>query len=268
MLLLLPYMIAGLAGALLVCLPAGFKGVWAWAAPVLLFIAFTLAALLLFVLFLGVIALFTKKDKPVEKPVRFYTGLTKYALGLFSAFMGIRIHLKGEELIPDGRYLLVSNHRSIFDPIVTIWALRRQELAFISKPSNMALPIIGKFAYMGCHTAIDREDDRAALKTILASAELMKKDAVSFAVYPEGTRNRGQGLLPFRNGCFKIAQRAKAPIVVMTTEYSGSVKRNFPFRHTDVWLTIRKVIPAEEVCSMKTNELGDMIAGCMLEYIK
>ena len=117
-----------------------------------------------------------------------------------------------------------------------------------------------------CFFAIDRENDREALKTIIKATKLIKDDEASIAVYPEGTRNpEGKGLLPFRNGVFKIAQRAGVPVVVATVKNSENVLRNFPLKATDVYLKVCKVISAEEVAEMKTNDIGDEARKCMIQ---
>ncbi len=267
MLFFLPYMAVGLLLDVLVCMNSTFEGVWVWLMPLLLFAAFTAAAILLLLLAICVISLFIDTSKPPKDKSPFHNAVIKYALGFFSAMMGIRIHFDGEELIPEGRWLMVCNHRSIFDPITAIWALRRHEVAFISKPENLKLPVIGRYLHRGMHLTIDRDDDRAALKTILTAADYIKKDFMSCAIYPEGTRNKGEGLLPFRNGAFKIAQRAKAPIVVMSSRYSGNVIKNFPFKRTDCYLKVEKVFSADEVAEMTTHEIGDAVHDIMLRAI-
>lgn len=96
-----------------------------------------------------------------------------------------------EKLPKNERFLLVCNHRSKFDPILTWYVLRDYNLAFISKPENFR---------RCCFMAIDRENPRNALKTIHQAAELIKQNEVSVAVYPEGTRSKTCELLPFHNG--------------------------------------------------------------------
>ena len=133
------------------------------------------------------------------------------------------------------------------------------------KPSIMAIPIAGQALHKACFLSIDRENDREALKTIIKATQLIKKDEASIAVYPEGTRNPdGKGLLPFRNGVFKIAQRAKVPVVVATVKNSEKVLRNFPWRPTDVYLKVCKIISVEEMEGLKTNDIGDEARKCMM----
>lgn len=263
MLVVLPFLIVGVGMAAGLCNAIGYSG---WMLPVMLAVFFAVGfvgSMLLYVFILWIIALFVNMKKPQLTRAPFFLAVAKYTLGIVSVLAGVRLHTEGTERIPEGRWLLVSNHRSGFDPILTMWALRTHDIAFISKPSNLEIPIFGKFAHKSCCMAIDRENDREALRTILAAADLAKRDEMSVGVYPEGTRNRGKGLLPFRNGAFKIAQKAGIPIVVMTVEGTEQIKKNFPLRKTDVKLRIRDVIPAEMVKALKTAEIGDFVRRCM-----
>ena len=256
MLVLLPFFCFAAVLSVAVCFSAGFSG-WALAGMLaLLFAAFYIAALALFLLVIGALSLLIDMNKPVRKLNGFFCAFTKYVMGVACAIMRVRVTLTGEEKLPEGRWLLVSNHPSGFDIVTALWALRRQDVAFIMKPDVLRIPAVRRFACrIGC-LAIDREDDRAALKTILAAADMLKNDVTSFCIYPEGTRDYGDGLLPFRNGAFKVAQKAKVPIVVMSTEGTEKIMKNFPFRRTDVTLRILDVFPTERVTATKTTEIG------------
>ena len=263
MLVLLPFICLAAALSAAVCLGAGFSG-WALAGMLaLLFAAFFIAALVLLLLVIGALSLLIDMNRPVEKLNGFFCGFTKYVMGVVCALFRVRVTLTGEEMLPEGRWLLVSNHRSGFDIVTALWALRRQDLAFIMKPAILRILAVRRFACrIGC-LPIDREDDRAALKTILTAADMLKNDVTSFCIYPEGTRSAGDELLPFRNGAFKVAQKAKVPVVVMTTENTDKIVKNFPFRRTDVTLRILDVIPVEQVTAQKTTVIGQEARQCM-----
>ncbi len=263
MLVLLPFICLGAVLSVAACLTCGYTGATLVLMLAVWFAAFLVAALVLFLLILAVLSLFIDPNKPQKTHSGFYCAFSKYVLGVLAAFARVRIHISGEEKIPQGRWLMVSNHRSGFDPVLTIWAMRKYDLAFVAKPTILRIPFIGRFVHkIGC-LAIDRENDRAALKTILAAAELMKNDVTSFFIYPEGTRNTGEELLPFRNGAFKIAQKAKTPIVVMRVRGTEDVAKNAPWRHTDVYMDILEVIDAERVHELKTTEIGDEVRRCL-----
>ena len=181
-------------------------------------------------------------------------------ISVLNVYFGVRPVITGLEKMPTGgRFLYVSNHRSGFDPVIVMDKLRQYEISFISKPSNMKLPFIGRIAYAAGYLSIDRENDRNALRTILTAADYMKRDICSIGIYPEGTRSKTKELLPFHAGSLKAAQKAKVPIVVACCQGSEKIKKFRPFSGTKVNLDILELISAETVCAMKTQELSDHI---------
>ncbi len=263
MLVLLPYFIIGIGLAIGLCSAAGYTGALLAVMLVVLFLAGFVGSFLLFVLLLVLISLFVDKRQPQKTPSRFFAGTVVYVMGLLVALFRVRIHLSEETKLPEGRWMLVGNHRSAFDPIVTGWALRKCGLVFISKPENLRIPMVGQFLHKAGFLAIDRENDRAALRTILAAAELIRSGAASVAVYPEGTRSHSEGMLPFRNGVFKIAQKAHVPIVVAAVRGSDQIAKRAPWRATDVYLDVCGVLDADSVAQHKTNEIGEVVQECI-----
>ncbi len=125
-----------------------------------------------------------------------------------------RVNLKttGLDLIPKNqKFLLVYNHTSKFDPIIQSFVLRKEDLIHVSKPENFKIPIAGNVIYRDCFIAINRENNREAIKTINKAITFIKDNKFCVGISPEGTRNKGDvtKLLPFRNGCFHIALKAK-----------------------------------------------------------
>lgn len=216
---------------------------------------------LLYALFLLVCSLFVNPKKEYENHSRFYRALLNGATAFAMWIMRIRIHTNGLEKVPQDtkNLLFVSNHRSNFDPIITWHIFKKWQPAFVSKASNFKIPIFGRLIRKCCFMAIDRENPRNALKTILKAAELLKKGEVSIGIYPEGTRSKECKLLPFHNGVFKIAQKANADIVVLAVSGTEQIHKNYPLHHTDVYLDVLEVIPAETVKATKTDALGERI---------
>ena len=214
----------------------------------------------LFVLFLWLVSLPVPMDKPLEKRHPLICWGVANGIPVLNVYFGVRPVITGLEKMPTGgRFLYVSNHRSGFDPVIVMDKLRQYEISFISKPSNMKLPFIGRIAYAAGYLSIDRENDRNALRTILTAADYMKRDICSIGIYPEGTRSKTKELLPFHAGSLKAAQKAKVPIVVACCQGSEKIKKFRPFSGTKVNLDILELIPAETVCAMKTQELSDHI---------
>lgn len=174
-----------------------------------------------------------------------------------SFFGGARPRLTGLDKLPEKeRFLFVCNHRSMFDPLIAMGWLGPWEIAFISKPSNLKIPLIGRAARTAGFLAIDRENDREALKTILTAVDYLKRGVCSVGIYPEGTRSRTGELLPFHSGSFKIAQRAKAPLVIACVHGTEKLRHGFLLHPRPCWLEILETVPAETVRGMSTQELA------------
>ena len=169
--LIICFLIISIAITLLISL-----GTLAFWQALLLFVGVYLVVNIVFILAAFFTSFLVDTKKPIEKELPICRLATISVFGLLCDYLGLRVTVEGEELLPkDEKYLIVCNHRSGFDPVVMMRELRRHKVSFIAKPSIMALPFIGKIAYgIGC-LAIDRENDRNALKTILTAANYLKK---------------------------------------------------------------------------------------------
>lgn len=219
-----------------------------------------LAIILLYILFLTVCTLAVSKKKEYKTYNMFYNGVLKGLMFLVLSLCRVRIHVKNIEKIPkDQKLLFICNHRSNFDPMVTWFALNKWKIGYISKASNFKLPFLGKMIRRICFMSIDRENPRNAITTINKAAEILGNDVASIGVYPEGTRSKECILLPFHNGVFKIAQKANAPIVVLSVVGTEKIHKRAPFKATDVYLDVLKIIPADEAKATKTDIIGEKV---------
>ena len=263
--------------ALMLCaaLGAGFGALGAgmsWWKALLICLGTFAAVNLLFVAFWYIVALTIGSTGPVENQNAFCQRGCSIIAEWLCSWGRVHAVVSGTDLLPgEGRFLWVCNHRSAFDPVVTADRLRDCNIAFLSKPSNMNLPGIARLAWGAGFLAIDRENDREALKAILKAADFLKRGVCSIGLYPEGTRTKTGKLLPFHAGSFKIAQRGNVPIVLAAIQGTENVGKNFPFRSTKISLDILEVIPADQVKAMSTQELSahcrSLIAGHLGEEI-
>lgn len=260
---LLPFLVLSALSDLAICLSLDCGVLLMVAAAIGFYIVSFLGWLLVYVLFLSFCSLFINTKKQAEHTSGFWCFAIKSIMGIVCALAGARIRLEGAEKIPQGKWLFVCNHLSGYDPFIAGWALRRYDIAFITKPSIMRIPVARRILPRACFMDIDRENDRQALKTILRAAAYLKNDVTNIGIYPEGTRSKTGQLQEFRNGSFKIAQKAQKPVVVAYIRYSRRMRIN-PFGRNEVYLKICKVISADELAEMKTNEIGEEVRRCIM----
>ncbi len=138
----------------------------------------------------------------------------KYVAGFFKAELvvsGVKTTILGKENIPEGPCLFVGNHRSYFD-ILIYHNYCGKEAGFMAKKELLKVPLLGLYMDdMGC-LFLDRNDIKQGLQTINQGADYMKQGH-SIILFPEGHRNQKDELLPFKEGGYKMAEKAKCPIV-------------------------------------------------------
>ena len=264
-------LLAALLGAavLTACL-GGFAGAaFLWQLPVF-FLGFFLALLLLAFLFLFACCATVNLKKPQEKDSPFFRQMLYLYAALAASLLQVKFQSKGFDKIPkSGRFLVVCNHLGYFDPIALHLHFRKNQLAFISKKENGAMFMINKLMHKTLCMPIDRENDRAALRTILRTIRLLKVDTASVAVFPEGYTSLDGKLHEFRNGVFKIALKANVPIVACTIQNSQYVFHNaLRLRRTVVPMELMAVLPPEALQGKNTIEIGQIVHDLMAKNLE
>ena len=144
---------------------------------------------------------------------------------------GVEVTVIGEELVPtDEAVLYIGNHRSFFDILLTYTRCPRLT-GYIAKAEMEKIPLLSNWMhYLHC-LFLDRKDIKQGLKTILTAVDKVKS-GISICIFPEGTRNRNKDeldMLPFHEGSFKIATKAKCPIIPIAISNSANIfEAHFP----------------------------------------
>lgn len=205
--------------------------------------------------------------KEYVKSNRFFRAYSDFILLSLRQFFRIKVHVSGTEKLPTEKFLLVGNHRSSFDPIITMNVLKEYNLAFVAKKFIMKVPIIRRLMHRCFCLPLDRNDLRKQSKTIKKASEIIISQEASMGIYPEGTRNWSDTLLPFMHGAFKIAKKADCPIVVAVIRNTDHIVKNFPFRKTDVYLDFVEVMDRTFVETHNTTEISDMAHSLISEKL-
>ena len=176
------------------------------------------------------------------------------------AITGCKLEVQGRENIPvRGGVCFVSNHGGVFD-IVLALALIGRPVGCIAKKELFLVPFFNLWIYILGGLFIDRRKIRNALKTINNGIEKIRKGG-SILIFPEGTRSKGRGLLPFRSGALKLAINSLSPVVPIAITGSYEVfEKNMRVKVVPVWVTFcPPVITAEMSSEDRRHKLADHV---------
>lgn len=152
--------------------------------------------------------------KIVDNP-RVGLRFTKLLDRILLFFAGLSFNVEGlEKLVPNQGYVYVGNHRSFADVAVAFMVLPG-DLRYLAKKEIYKIPLVS-FALRTLGTIqVDRSDPEAASMSIDYAVEKLRAGC-SIVLFPEGTRSRLEGMLPFKKGAFVLAIKAQVPIVPFT----------------------------------------------------
>ncbi len=133
-----------------------------------------------------------------------------------------RVEIEGLENLDRARpQVFVANHSGLHD-ILSLSAHLPIQFRWVAKKSLFSVPFMGWHMGRSGYIAIDRDDPRAAARSIIEAARIIRGGVHAIA-FPEGTRSRTGDLGRFRSGAFALALRTGVPLVPITLEGSYRV---------------------------------------------
>uniref|UniRef100_A0A8C9BC50 1-acyl-sn-glycerol-3-phosphate acyltransferase n=1 Tax=Phocoena sinus TaxID=42100 RepID=A0A8C9BC50_PHOSS len=131
----------------------------------------------------------------------------------FKYLYGLRFEVKGrQKLAVDRPCVIISNHQSILD-MMGLMEVLPDRCVQIAKRELLFLGPVGLIMYLGGVLFIDRQRSRTAMTVISDVGKRMVREKLKVWIYPEGTRNDSEDLLPFKKGAFHLAIQAQVPII-------------------------------------------------------
>ena len=157
---------------------------------------------------------FGHKLRKVHDPVELIKLRLQYAETLLSR-LNISVEVEGiEKLIKDGQYLIVSNHRSIIDPLIIEVALKNMGIhgLWIAKKELYNSFFFGMFTRNAGTILLDR--DSKQMSSFFKDIKSNVAQGYSISVFPEGTRNKtDKPLAEFKDGSQMIAMKNRLQIL-------------------------------------------------------
>lgn len=228
---------------------------------ILIVVFFIITIPLLFILWLISLVSVKTKDAiayPIMKGA--------FAIILFSS--GVKVKVEGIENIPKDRSVLyVGNHRSYFD-IIVAYKNVVSPTGFIAKKEFTKVPVL--YHWIACLHGIfiDRKNVKEGLKSILEAIENVKS-GISYFIFPEGTRNHNEEMLPFKEGSFKIATKSGCPIVPVAMKHMDEIfELHQPYvKKTNVTIRYGEPIYMENLSKDELKFIGKKVQNVIADMI-
>lgn len=142
--------------------------------------------------------------------------------------VGLKVTIR----IPDsaknnGSVVYLANHQNNYD-MVTTTALVQPNSVTIGKKSLVWVPFFGIIYWLTGNILIDRNNRDKSRNTISDVVAQMRSKNIAVWIFPEGTRSRGRGLMPFKMGAFHTALQAGVnivPTIVSNTHQQVNLNR-------------------------------------------
>ena len=181
-----------------------------------------------------------------------------------------RVELKcyGLENLPkQSGYLLAPNHQGLYDPLA-IFQTHEAPIRAIVKKELTSVILVKDVIKMLEYVPLDRKNVRDGARVInYVSNEVA--NGQNFFVFHEGTRSKdGNNILDFKGVTFKIATKAKAPIVPVALIDCYKVFDNNTIKKTTAQIHYLPPLYYNDYKDMHTNEIAKIVHDKIETYIQ
>lgn len=138
-------------------------------------------------------------------------GVVARSFGALYPLIGVKVIKRSKPELTQ-TVIYIGNHQNNYD-MLTIAGMMPPRTVSIGKRSLIWVPFFGLVYWATGNILLHREKRSSAISTMNKVATIIQKEKISIWMFPEGTRSRGRGLLPFKSGAFHTAIAAGVPIV-------------------------------------------------------
>ena len=145
-----------------------------------------------------------------------------------SRLVGLKVTIRiPESAKNNGSVVYIANHQNNYDMVTTTGAVQPGSVT-IGKKSLVLVPFFGIIYWLTGNILIDRDNKDKSKNTITDVVNQMRDKNLAVWIFPEGTRSRGRGLMPFKMGAFHTALQAGVnvvPTVISNTHQQVKLNR-------------------------------------------
>lgn len=154
--------------------------------------------------------------------------------------------------------IYIGNHQNNYD-MLTIAAMVPPRTVSVGKRSLIWVPFFGLVYWATGNVLIHREKRSSAISTMNKVGEIIQNQHISIWMFPEGTRSRGRGLLPFKTGAFHTAIAAGVPIVPVVC---STLHNKVDLNRLDNGIVICETLDPIDTRGYNRENLKDLIEHC------
>lgn len=182
-----------------------------------------------------------------------------HLFGRLAPVFGLKVETrKPEGAEKYGNAIYIGNHQNNYD-MVTAANIVQPPTVTVGKKSLVWIPFFGQLYWLTGNILIDRDNRAKAHTTIATVVSQIRKRNISVWMFPEGTRSRGRGLLPFKTGAFHAAIAAGVPIIpVCVSTTSNKVNLN----RLKNGLVIVEMLPPVDVTQFGKDQVRQLATHC------
>lgn len=181
---------------------------------------------------------------------------------------GVRVEILNlETLTPGQPYIFAANHQSAFDILALLSKLKVQ-FRWLAKDSLFRIPLFGWAMKRTGYIPINRSQAKQAYQSLLQAAQKIK-EGTSVVIFPEGTRQQGGPMGPFKKGGFVLSLKSRQPIVPVSIQGSGQIlpKKGLTITPGTIRVILGKPIPTAGYLPKEAEILMERVREAIQENL-
>ncbi len=169
-----------------------------------------LLGIAVFTLVIGVVSLFTV-PLPLRLRYLIITRWSHWVIWWARVACGIKYRITGQEHVPSGPVIILSNHQSAWEGI--FYQVYFPELTWVLKKELLRIPFFGWALALVKPIAIDRSKRISALDQLIKQGRKNLQNGRWVVIFPEGTRSMPGKLKKFSLGGAALAAATGYPVL-------------------------------------------------------
>ncbi len=144
-------------------------------------------------------------------------GIHQWGESIFK-LLGQSYEIEGlENIDKDKRYILISNHGSMYDIALCTLLFNQQPISWILKESLLKIPVANVMFLLGVGIPISRANARGSQKKIMDKIKILRESINPHIImYPEGTRSKDGKIHAFKRGFIQVMKEYQMDVLPVT----------------------------------------------------